>query len=121
MELRGLTSHPADSRHILAKSFKFLIENDMRSREKSCRCKQSTYEILIDNENQYCALAFSAFQGRSVSLLPGVSATLPLTPFPLTLPPASLISSREFGHPAYAGVIAGACSVCQRSPERGEP
>lgn len=40
-----------------------LIENEMRSREKSSDCKQSTYETLIANEIQRAALTLSEVEG----------------------------------------------------------
>ena len=45
----------------------FLIDNDMRSREMSCHCKQSTYEFLIDNEFQFISRKFKVEQpGKAV-------------------------------------------------------
>ena len=52
-----LTSNPCQSRAArknLMQNLKFLIANDMHSREKSSHCKQSTYQILIANEFQLC-------------------------------------------------------------------
>lgn len=39
-----------------------LIENEMRSREESNHCSQSTYQLLIENEFHCAESAFQAFQ-----------------------------------------------------------
>ena len=50
---RRIASHPCRSpasSKKLTQNFKFLIANETHSREESCCCKHSTYEILIANE-----------------------------------------------------------------------
>ena len=49
----------------LGSNFKILIENEVRSHEKSCHCKKSTYEILIENENHPRSALKDAIRGRA--------------------------------------------------------
>jgi len=86
-ELESLVSHrkqrigPISNRHIFAfcnfrlisflaslpprffASSHSLIANDMHSRKMPSRCKHSTYEFLIANENQRAALTLSEVEG----------------------------------------------------------